>query len=43
MQARQQEAEQIKLHIQQYHGALEYNRVLQTKITAQLVASVSSH
>lgn len=41
LQAKQQEAEQLRLHIQQYHGALEYNRVLQGKLTAQLAAPVS--
>ncbi len=40
--AKQQEFEQLRLHIQQYHGALEYNRVLQAKLQAVLAAPVSS-
>lgn len=38
LKTRQQELEQLKLHIQQYYGALEYNRLLQEKLTKQLAA-----
>lgn len=39
--AKQQQLEQLTREIAHYHGALEYNRVLQSKLAAQLVPPTS--